>query len=177
MLLPKNRKYRKDQKRSQKLKQNRERQFFQYHKENACTTRARNTSNSHRLAFGPYGLKSLEKNQFNIKASQIEAARKVIVRRIRRTGQIWIRTFPHKPISGKPTKTRMGKGKGSVQYWVCPVLPGQILFELSGGIPKEIAKEILETSSQKLPIPTKFVTHDSASLNPPMQQPYGPFPS
>lgn len=116
LLQPKNRKYRKDQKRYRRLKQNRSRQFLQYHKENACTTRARNTSNSHRLAFGPYGLKSLEKNQFNIKASQIEAARKVIVRRVRRIGQIFIRTFPHKPISGKPTKTRMGKGKGSVQH-------------------------------------------------------------
>lgn len=88
LLQPKNRKYRKDQKRYRKLKQNRKRQFLQYHKENACTTRARNMSNSHRLAFGSYGIKSLEKNQSNIKASQIEAVRKVIVRRVRRIGQI-----------------------------------------------------------------------------------------
>ena len=165
LLQPKNRKYRKDQKRYKKfqLKKN----LNHLYDENPCRSRAKNTSKSHRLAFGSYGLKSLEKNQFNISASQIEAVRKVIVRRTRRIGQIWIRTFPYKPISEKPTKTRMGKGKGSVQYWVCPVKPGQILFEISGGIPQEIAKEILETSSQKLPILTKFVTYNSASVNVP----------
>lgn len=164
LVQPKNRKYRKDQKRYRKLKRPSQ---LGVRSVAPCTTRAKNTSTAHRLSFGAYGLKSLEKNQSNIKASQIEAVRKVIVRRTRRIGQIWIRTFPYKPISEKPTKTRMGKGKGSVQYWVCPVKSGQILFEPSGGIPKEIAKEILEASSQKLPILTKFVTYSSASSNPP----------
>jgi large subunit ribosomal protein L16 len=144
MQQPKNRKYRKDQK--------------GVSRGNARTSLAR----AHRLApfGGTYGLKSLQANR--LKASQIEAVRRAILRKLRKIGQIWIRTFPYKPISNKPTKTRMGKGKGNVQYWVCPVKPGQILFEIRGGISKEVAKEILSLGSQKLPVLTKFVTYESA---------------
>jgi large subunit ribosomal protein L16 len=97
-------------------------------------------------------------------ASQIEASRRVIIRQIRKIGLIWIRIFPYKPISQKPTKTRMGKGKGSVQYWVCPVSPGRILFEIKGGIPKNVAKEVLKKASQKLPIATTITTYKSSSF-------------
>jgi len=138
---PKNRKYRKDQKSHKKKNLN---------------------SRDHRLAFGSYGLKSLEANQ--LKASQLESVRRVIIRRVRKIGKIWIRTFPSKPISTKPTKTRMGKGKGSVQFWVCPIQPGQIIIELSGSFSEEIAKETLELASQKLPVNTKFVKYNSACV-------------
>ena len=108
------------------------------------------------LSFGSYGLKSL--GAAHIRATQIEAVRRVIIRRIRKIGHIFIRTFPYKPISEKPTKTRMGKGKGSVQYFACPVKPGQVLFEIDGGIERGMAKEILERAGQKLPILTKFIS-------------------
>ena len=147
LLQPKNRKYRKDQKGSKNQK-----------------TVWKRQARSHRLSFGSYGLKSLEANW--LKASQLEAVRRVIIRDLRKIGHIWIRTFPHKPVGKKPTKTRMGKGKGSVQYWVCPILSGQILFEINGGISKEAAKQILERASQKLPVITQFVSFMSASLNP-----------
>ena len=147
LLQPKNRKYRKDQKGSKNQK-----------------TVFKRQARSHRLSFGSYGLKSLEANW--LKASQLEAVRRVIIRDLRKIGHIWIRTFPHKPVGKKPTKTRMGKGKGSVQYWVCPILPGQILFEINGGISKEAAKHVLERASQKLPVITQFVSFMSASLNP-----------
>jgi large subunit ribosomal protein L16 len=98
-----------------------------------------------------------------LKASQLEAVRRVIIRNIRKIGKIWIRVFAHKPISQKPTKTRMGKGKGSVQFWVCPVSPGRILFEIKGGITESVAKNVLIKASQKLPILTKFVTYKSSS--------------
>lgn len=153
LLQPKNRKYRKDQKKTGSTCSAGVPRPFQSHK-----------ARSHRLSFGSFGLKSLEPNQ--LKASQLEAVRKVIIRDLRRIGHIWIRTFPYKPISKKPTKTRMGKGKGSVQYWVCPVKPGQILFEINGGLPLDAAKKVLERASQKLPVITKFVTYNTASLNP-----------
>ena len=103
----------------------------------------------------------------NMKASQMEAFRRVLVRRTRKFGRVFIRTFPYKPISGKPTKTRMGKGKGSVQFWVCPVKPGQILFEVAGAIPADALKELLKKASKKLPMRTKFITYNSASLDKP----------
>lgn len=94
----------------------------------------------------------------------MESVRRVIIRRVRKIGKIWIRAFPYKPVSAKPTKTRMGKGKGSVQYWVCPIQPGQIIIELSGSFSEEIAKETLNLASQKLPVNTKFVKFDSACI-------------
>lgn len=106
------------------------------------------------LAFGNYGLKALEPER--VTARQIEAARRVITRFIKRQGKLWIKIFPDVPVSSKPAEVRMGKGKGSPEYWACRVKPGKILFELDG-IPEDVAKEAFEKGSAKLPIKTKFV--------------------
>lgn len=140
LLQPKNRKYRKAQKCLSNLK--------------------KGVSRAHRLSFGSYGLKALEAGL--VKASHVEALRRAISRNIKKIGRLWIRIYPYQPISRKPTKTRMGKGKGSVQYWVCPVERGQVLFEIRGSMPMVVAKEILQKASQKLPILTKFITYDSS---------------
>lgn len=106
------------------------------------------------LAFGNYGLKALEPER--VTARQIEAARRVITRFIKRQGKLWIKIFPDVPVSSKPAEVRMGKGKGAPEYWACRVKPGKILFELDG-IPEDVAKEAFEKGSAKLPIKTKFV--------------------
>ncbi len=106
------------------------------------------------VAFGQYGLKALEAHW--ITSRQIEAARVAMTRYIKRGGKVWIRIFPDKPITKKPAETRMGKGKGSPEYWVAVVKPGRIMFELSG-VPEEIAKEAMRLAAHKLPIKTKFV--------------------
>ena len=106
------------------------------------------------LAFGNYGLKALEPER--ITARQIEAARRVITRFIKRQGKLWIKMFPDLPVSSKPAEVRMGKGKGSPEYWACRIKPGKILFELDG-VPEEVAKEALEKAAAKLPIKTKFI--------------------
>lgn len=108
-----------------------------------------------RLSFGTYGLKALEPNW--ITARQIEAARVAMTRYIRRSGKIWIRIFPDKPVTKKPAETRMGKGKGAPELWVAVVKPGRILFEMEG-VPEETAREALRLAAHKLPIKTKFVT-------------------
>ena len=108
-----------------------------------------------RLSFGTYGLKALEPNW--ITARQIEAARVAMTRYVRRSGKIWIRIFPDKPITKKPAETRMGKGKGAPEFWVAVVKPGRILFEMEG-VSEEIAREALRLAGHKLPIKTKFVT-------------------
>lgn len=105
--------------------------------------------------FGDYGLQALEPGW--ISARQIEAARRTIVRAIRRKGKVWIRIFPDKPITHKPAETRMGKGKGNVEYWAAVVKPGRIMFEV-GGLPNDVAKEALRLASYKLSIKTKVVT-------------------
>ncbi|MFK7953613.1 MAG: 50S ribosomal protein L16 [Ekhidna sp.] len=107
----------------------------------------------HRLAFGTFGIKSLEPGW--ITSRQIEAARIAMTREMKREGQVWIRIFPDKPITKKPAEVRMGKGKGAPEYWVAPVRPGTILFE-AAGVPIEAAKEALRLAAQKLPIKTKF---------------------
>ncbi len=106
------------------------------------------------LAFGNFGLKALEPER--VTARQIEAARRVITRFIKRQGKLWIKIFPDVPVSSKPAEVRMGKGKGAPEYWACRVKPGKILFELDG-VPEEIAKEALEKGAAKLPIKTKFI--------------------
>jgi large subunit ribosomal protein L16 len=108
----------------------------------------------HSLAFGTFGLKSLEAGW--ITSRQIEAARIAMTRAMKREGQVWIRIFPDKPITKKPAEVRMGKGKGAPDYWVAVVKPGTILFE-SGGVDIELAKESLRLAAQKLPFSTKFV--------------------
>jgi len=107
------------------------------------------------LNFGDYGLKALGKGR--VTAQQIEAARIAITRHVKRKGKIWIRIFPDKPMSRKPAETRMGKGKGSVEYWVVPVRPGRILYEMEG-VDEKAAIEALRLASYKLPIPTKIVS-------------------
>lgn len=106
------------------------------------------------LSFGKYGIKALEPCWMT--ARQIEAARVSMTRYIKRGGKVWIRIFPDKPVTKKPAETRMGKGKGSPEYWVAVVRPGRILFELEG-IPENIAKEAVRLAGSKLPIKTKFI--------------------
>lgn len=106
------------------------------------------------IAFGSYGLKSLESHY--ITARQIEACRVTISRAMKREGNMWIRIFPDKPITKKPAEVRMGKGKGNPEYWAAVVTPGRILFELDG-VPEEVAREALRLAANKLPIKTKFV--------------------
>ncbi|MEA3432781.1 MAG: 50S ribosomal protein L16 [bacterium (Candidatus Stahlbacteria) CG08_land_8_20_14_0_20_40_26] len=106
------------------------------------------------LVFGNYALKTLEPAW--ITQRQIEAARVAISRYLKRSGKLWIRIFPDKPVTKKPAETRMGKGKGSPEFWVAVVKPGRILFEL-GGIPKEEAMEALRLGASKLPVKTKII--------------------
>ena len=108
------------------------------------------------LAFGEYGLQALEPGW--VTSRQIEAARIAMTRHIRRGGKLWIRIFPDTPVTAKPAETRMGKGKGSVEYWVAVVKPGRIMFEL-GGISRDLAQRAMTLASHKLPIKTKFVEH------------------
>ena len=107
------------------------------------------------ITYGEYGIVALEPCW--IKANQIEAARIAMTRYIKRGGQVWIKIFPDKPITEKPAETRMGSGKGSVEYWVAVVKPGRIMFEMDG-IDEATAKEAMRLASNKLPIKTKFVT-------------------
>ena len=106
------------------------------------------------LAFGSFGLKTLENCWLT--SQQIEAARQAISRYMNREGQIWIRVFPAKPFTKKPLDTRMGKGKGDPQGFVCPITRGRILFEAEG-VSLEIAKEAMRLAAHKLPIATKFI--------------------
>jgi large subunit ribosomal protein L16 len=108
----------------------------------------------HRIEFGSYGLKSLEPNW--ITSRQIEAARIALNRYMKREGKVWIRIFPDKPVTKKPAEVRMGKGKGSPEYWVAVIKPGTIIFEVDG-VPEEVAKEAMRLAAQKLPVTTKFV--------------------
>jgi len=110
------------------------------------------------LNFGDYGLKALGGGR--ITAQQIEAARIAITRHVKRRGKIWIRIFPDKPVTKKPAETRMGKGKGGVEYWVAPVKPGRILYEMEG-VDEKAAIEALRLAAYKLPIPTKIVTRSN----------------
>jgi large subunit ribosomal protein L16 len=112
------------------------------------------------VSFGEFGLKALEPAW--ITSRQIEAARVAITRRIKRAGKMWIRVFPDKPVTVKPAETRMGKGKGSPEYWVAVVKPGRILFELEG-VSRELALEAMTLGASKLPIKTKFVLREGVN--------------
>ena len=112
------------------------------------------TTKGHKIIFGKYGIKVL--NECKITSRQIEAARRVIIRKMKRLGFLWVRIFPDTPITSKPTENRMGKGKGSVSFWVAKVKKGQILYEISG-ISLENAKNVLKAGSNKLPVKTKFI--------------------
>jgi len=136
MLMPKRTKYRKQQK-------------------------GRNRGKSYRansLAFGTYGLKALELGRIN--SRQIEAGRVALSRTMKRTGKIWIRVFPDKPLTAKPVGVRMGKGKGSVEEWVMNIKPGRIIFEITG-VDNDTAIKALKLAAAKLPFKTKIVTMES----------------
>jgi large subunit ribosomal protein L16 len=105
--------------------------------------------------FGDFGLQAMEPGW--VSARQIESARRAIVRALKRRGKVWIRIFPDKPVTQKPAETRMGKGKGNVEYWVAVVKPGRVMFEVGGGLPEDVAKEALRLAGYKLAIRTKIV--------------------
>jgi large subunit ribosomal protein L16 len=106
------------------------------------------------LNFGSFGLKAMEPER--VTARQIEAARRALTRHMKRAGRVWIRIFPDVPVSKKPTEVRMGKGKGTPEYWACRVAPGKIMFEIDG-VPRTLAEEALRLAAAKLPIRTRFV--------------------
>ncbi|GAX86896.1 large subunit ribosomal protein L16 [Lebetimonas natsushimae] len=136
MLMPKRTKYRKQQK-------------------------GRNRGKAYRgnsLAFGTYGLKAIELGRIN--SRQIEAGRVALTRTMKRTGKVWIRVFPDKPLTSKPVGVRMGKGKGSVEEWVMNIKPGRIIFELTG-VDNDTAIRALTLAAAKLPFKTKIVTMES----------------
>jgi large subunit ribosomal protein L16 len=108
-----------------------------------------------KLNFGAYGLKALTPER--VTARQIEAARRAMTRHMKRAGRVWIRIFPDIPVTKKPAEVRQGKGKGSVEFWVCRVKPGRILFEVDG-VPADVARRAFELAAAKLPLKTKFVT-------------------
>ena len=113
-----------------------------------------NAQRGNQIALGSFAIKTLESCW--ITGKQIEAARQAATRKMKREGQLWIRIFPDKPVTKKPNEVRMGKGKGNPEYFVAPVLPGRILFEVEG-VPLDIAKEAMRLAAQKLPVKTKFI--------------------
>ena len=116
-----------------------------------------NAKGGTQLNFGSYGLKA--RSPERVTARQIEAARRAITRHLRRTGRVWIRIFPDVPVSSKPAEVRMGKGKGSVDYWACKVKPGRVMFEIDG-VAEPIAREALRLAAMKLPVKTRTVMRE-----------------
>src|SRR5210317_940731 len=108
-----------------------------------------------KVSFGEFGLKAVERGR--ITARQIEAARRAMTRHIKRGGKIWIRVFPDVPVSKKPLEVRMGKGKGNVEYWVCKIQPGRVLYEMEG-VNESVAREAFRLAAAKLPFKTTFVS-------------------
>ena len=108
-----------------------------------------------KVSFGEYGLKAVERGK--ITARQIEAARRAMTRHIKRGGKIWIRVFPDVPVSKKPLEVRMGKGKGNVEYWVCKIQPGRVLYEMEG-VNENVAREAFRLAAAKIPFKTTFVS-------------------
>ena len=107
-----------------------------------------------KVSYGEYGIQALEAGM--ITSNQIESARIAMTTHVKRGGKVWIKLFPDKPITKKPAETRMGKGKGAVEFWVAPVKPGRVMFEMSG-VAEPVARRALELAAYKLPIKTKFV--------------------
>jgi len=117
--------------------------------------RNRGLANGTEVSFGTFGLKAVGRGRLT--ARQIESARRAMTRHIKRQGQIWIRVFPDKPITSKPLEVRMGKGKGNVEYWVCQIQPGKVLYEMNG-VSETLAREAFALAAAKLPLKTTFVT-------------------
>jgi large subunit ribosomal protein L16 len=107
-----------------------------------------------KVSFGEFGLKAIDRGRLT--ARQIEAARRAMTRHIKRGGRVWIRIFPDKPISQKPAEVRMGKGKGSIEYWVAEIQPGKVLYEMDG-VQEDVAREAFRLAAAKLPLRTVFV--------------------
>ncbi|UZE39042.1 50S ribosomal protein L16 [Wolbachia endosymbiont of Drosophila pseudotakahashii] len=116
-----------------------------------------NTKGGSTLSFGDYGLKAMEAGR--IQSKHVETARRVISRTLKRSGKVWIRIFPDTPVSKKPADVRMGKGKGSVEFWVFKAKPGRMLFEISSDVPMHLARLALEKAIAKLPMKCKFVSN------------------
>ena len=114
-----------------------------------------NATRGNTVAFGEYGLQSLETGWLT--ARQIEAGRVAATHFMSGEGKLWIRVFPHKPVTSKPAETRMGKGKGEVEFWVACVKPGTVLYE-AGGLPEDMAREALIRTAHKLPLRVRFIT-------------------
>jgi len=110
-----------------------------------------------KVNFGDYGLQALEPAW--VTARQIEAARVAMTRYIKRSGKVWINIFPHKPVSKKPAETRMGSGKGNPEYWVAPVKPGKVMFELAG-VSESVAREAIRLAAHKLPVKCRFIKRE-----------------
>ena len=110
-----------------------------------------------KISYGEYGIVAMEPGW--IKSNQIEAARIAMTRYIKRGGKVWIKIFPDKPVTTKPAETRMGSGKGTLEYWVAVVKPGRVMFEISG-VPEEIAREALRLATHKLPVKCKIVSRE-----------------
>jgi len=111
------------------------------------------------IAFGDYGLQA--QGQERISARQIEAARQAMTRYIKRGGKIWIRSFPHTPVTKKPQDVKMGSGKGNPEFFVAKVRPGTIMFEMQG-VPEDVAREAMRLAANKLPVKTRFLTREEA---------------
>ena len=114
-----------------------------------------NATRGNKINYGDFGIIALEPCW--VKSNQIEAARIAMTRYIKRGGRVWIKIFPDKPVTAKPAETRMGSGKGTVEYWVAVVKPGRVMFEI-GGVPEEVAKEALRLATHKLPCKCKIVS-------------------
>jgi large subunit ribosomal protein L16 len=130
-----------------------------YRKQMRGKMKGRATSGNE-LSFGDFGLQAIDAGW--VSSRQIEAARVAISRTIKKSGKMWVRIFPDKPITKKPTETRMGKGKGPVEAWVAPVKPGRVLYEMEG-VTKEVAEEALRIAGFKIPDKTKFVVREGAN--------------
>lgn len=116
-----------------------------------------NTKGGNNIDFGSFAIQAVDRGFLT--SRQIEASRRAMTRHMKRGGKVWIRVFPDKPITKKPAETRMGKGKGSLDHWVCPVKPGRIIFEVEGVEP-EVAKEAFKLAQAKLPIKTTIITRE-----------------
>jgi len=114
------------------------------------------------VSHGEFGLQATEPSW--ITSNQIEAARIAMTRYIKRGGQVWIKIFPHKPVTEKPAETRMGSGKGSPEYWVAVVKPGRVMFEIAG-VPEETAREAMRLAMHKLPVKCKFIKKDTSAVD------------
>ena len=120
-------------------------------------SRAGNATRGNSLSFGEFGIQALGRGWMT--SAQIEAARVAITRNMKRKGKVWIRVFPHKPVTKKPAETRMGKGKGGVEFWVAVIRPGTVLFEVSG-VSATVAKESLRLADTKLPFRCRFISRE-----------------